>query len=83
MSSFLHPADYTEVINDLRNLWIKLRTFGGRNLGPQGAGVLAINIVPFDHAIESLSIDGQYARRGLFVTARVIQNTSNVPSFDF
>ena len=44
--------------------------------------MLAVNVVSLDHAVESLAIHGQNARRGLFVAARVFENTSYVPSFD-
>src|SRR5689334_9828261 len=64
------------------NLWIKVRTLAGRDLGAQGTGVLTVNVMSLDHAVESLAIDGEHAGRGLLVAARVFEHTSNVPSLD-
>ena len=51
-------------------------------VGLRPGPVMTVNVVSFDHAIESLSIYGQHTGRGLFVTARVFEDSSNVPSFD-
>jgi hypothetical protein len=45
--------------------------------------VMRIDVVTFDHAIESFAIDGQHTRRGLFVTVGMLQDTRNVTSFDY
>ena len=51
--------------------------------GPQSCEMMRIDVVTLDHAIESLAIDGQHARRGLFVATRVFEHTRDVTSFDY
>ena len=60
-------------------LWLIM----ARDFRPQRFDVIRIDVMTFDHAIESLAIDGQHARRGLFVAVRVLQDTRNVTSFDY
>jgi hypothetical protein len=51
--------------------------------GPHRFQVMRIDVVTLDHAIESLAIDGQHARGGLFVALRMLQHTRNITSFDY
>ena len=50
--------------------------------GAQSFEVMRIEVMTLDHAIESLAIDRQHARRGLLVAVRMLQHTRNVTSFD-
>src|SRR6185295_19639814 len=76
-------TDHVDVVPTAADMWIKLRTYARGSLGAQCTSVLAVDIVSFDHAIESLSIDGEHARRGLLVSACMFENPSNVTSLDF
>ena len=53
-----------------------------RCLRAHGFEMMSIDVVTLDHAIESLAIDGQHARRGLLVAARMFEHTRNVTSLD-
>lgn len=51
--------------------------------GAQGFQVMRIDMVTLDHAIESLAIDCQHSRCGLFVATRVFEHTRDVTPFDY
>jgi hypothetical protein len=51
--------------------------------GAQSFEVLRVDVMTFDHAIESLAIDSQHARGGLFVTVSMFQHTRHVTPFDY
>ena len=51
--------------------------------GTQSLQVMRVDVVTLDHAIESLAIDRQHARRGLFVAVGMLKDTRNVTSFDY
>jgi hypothetical protein len=43
---------------------------------------MTIDVVAFNHAIESFPVDCQHTCRRLFVAARVFKHARNVTSFD-
>ena len=45
-------------------------------------GVDGSDLVALDHSIQGLSIDGEHARCGLLVSTRVLEDTSDVSTFD-
>src|ERR1051325_1970523 len=45
--------------------------------------MMRIDVMTFDHAIERLAIDGQQARRRLFVATSVLEHARDVTTFDY
>ena len=43
---------------------------------------IELDVMSLDHAVESLAIDFQHARRRLFVTGGVRKHARDVPPFD-
>ena len=54
-----------------------------RGFSAQGFDVIGIDVVAFDHPIKSLAIDGEEARRCLFVAVSMFEYARDVTPFDY
>jgi len=53
-----------------------------RGFRAQRFDVIRIDVMTFDHAVESLAIDREEARRGLLVAASMFEYARDVTAFD-